>query len=232
MPYRITARAEQKRQNMRQALITTARRLFVRQGYEATTMQHIVREAGTSIGNCYFYFPTKEALLRAIVEDFAQHIGQSIDAAIASLPAGPEQLAIALAQAVRATLAQADLARVLLVETHIPELRATVLHYFISRLARLFEAGNLADGNLPLKLATLAWQGTTFQVLESAIMGTVEEDEHTIAKFLVQWNLRALGVPEERIGQALSLLEPFLGQSSLEETAKPARAAQMPAEEM
>ena len=231
MPYRVTKRAEQKRQQMRQALLAAARKLFVRQGYEATTMQHIVREAGTSIGNCYFYFPTKEALLRAIVEDFAQHIGQSIDAAIAPLPAGPEQLALALGQAVRTTLAQADLARVFLVETHIPELREMVLRYFLSRLTHLLEAGNFANGTSST-LATLAWQGTTFQILESAIMGTLKEGEQTIARFLVQWNLRALGVPEERIGQALSSLELFLVQSSSQEQAVFPDAAQTLAEEI
>ena len=230
MPYRITERAEQKRQRMRQSLLAAARKLFVRQGYEATTMQHIVREAGTSIGNCYFYFPTKEALLHAIVQDFAQQIGRSIDAAIAPLPAGPEQLAIALGQAVRSTLAQADLARVFLVETHLPELREMVLHYFLSRLAHLLKVGKIAE-NIPSTLATLAWQGTTFQILESAILGTLEADEQTIATFLVQWNFRALGVSEEDIGQALSSLERFLLQSSSQAPAASPDATPRPAEE-
>jgi hypothetical protein len=152
------------------------------------------------------------------VEDFAQQIGLSIDAAIAPLSTGPEQLAIALAQAVRTTLAQAEIARVLLVETHIPELREMVLHYFVSRLSHLLETGNFAEGT-SIKLATLAWQGTTFQILEGVIMGTLEEDEHTIAVFLARWNLRALGVSEERIGQALSALEVFLTRSAPERNA-------------
>jgi AcrR family transcriptional regulator len=229
MPYRITERAEQRRRQMRQALLAAARRLFVLQGYEATTMQQIVREAGTSIGNCYFYFPTKEALLRAIVEDFAQHIGRSIDAAIAPLPAGPEQLAIALGQAVRTALAQADLMRVLLIETHLPELRELVLRYFLSRLAHLLEAGDLAQTSLAL--AALAWQGTTFQILESAILGTLTADEQAIARFLVQWNLRALGVSEERIGRALSELSHFLARSSPDAQDLPQDSPQTPAEE-
>src|SRR2546425_11549934 len=56
MPYRVTERTEQRRQAMRKRIITAARDLFVRQGYQPTTMQQIVQEAGTSIGNCYFYF--------------------------------------------------------------------------------------------------------------------------------------------------------------------------------
>lgn len=220
MPYRVTERGEQRRENMRRALIAAAHTLFVRQGYEATTMLQIVRSAGTSIGNCYFYFPTKESLLRAIVDDFAQYIGKSIDSAIAPLPIGPVQIAVALAQAVHATLEQADLARVLLVDTRIPELRATVLQYFIARLSYLLDVWHLADGDLPVPLVTLAWQGTTFQILESAIMGTLEEDEHTIVTFLVRWNLRALGIPEEQVKQTLLSLEDFLQQDVSDKSRK------------
>ncbi|GHO57523.1 TetR/AcrR family transcriptional regulator [Ktedonobacter robiniae] len=86
MSYRSTERSEQRRQQMRQVLITATRDLFVRQGYKATTMQQIVREADISISNCYFYLPTKEALLRAVVEAFSTSIGQAIDITIAHLP--------------------------------------------------------------------------------------------------------------------------------------------------
>ncbi|GHO78207.1 TetR family transcriptional regulator [Ktedonobacter sp. SOSP1-85] len=185
MPYRSTERSEQRRQQMRQALITATRDLCVPQGYNATTMQQIVREAGTSIGNRYFYFSTREALLRAVVEDFTTSIGQAIDIAIAPLPPGPEQLAVGLPRAVWATLSQADLARVLLVETRLPELRFTVLHYFLLRLSLFLQAGHLANENTSLELVTLALQGTTFQILESVIMGVTVADEDTIARFLV-----------------------------------------------
>src|SRR5260370_41526459 len=96
---------------MRKRIITSACDLFVRQGYQPTTMQQIVQEAGTSIGNCYFYFSNKEALLQAITLDFAQVIGQEIDAAVADVPVGSAQLAVALAAGIKAVLSQADLAR-------------------------------------------------------------------------------------------------------------------------
>src|ERR1035438_8986184 len=90
MAYRATER-EQRRQAMRTRLLDAARDLFVRQGYVATTMPQVVHLAGTSIGNCYFYFANKEALLQGLVEDFAQQIAQEIDAASAAAPPGPAQ---------------------------------------------------------------------------------------------------------------------------------------------
>jgi AcrR family transcriptional regulator len=206
MPYRITERAEQRRQAMRQRLIQAACTLFVRQGYAATTMQQIVQEAGTSIGNCYFYFSNKEALLQAVVEDFAHQIGQAIDAAIAAVPPGPEQLAVALAHGVKAALAQADLARVLLVEANMPRLRTIVLNYFAARLPYLLEEGEQHGNEAQMLLTTLAWQGAVFQILEAAIRGSVEADATTVTHFLIRWNLRAIGVSEEQITEILNRL--------------------------
>ncbi len=206
MPYRVTERAEQRRQAMRQRLIQAARTLFVCQSYAATTMQQIVQEAGTSIGNCYFYFSKKEALLQAVVEDFAHQVGQAIDDAISDMPPGPEQLAVAMAHGVKAALAQADLARVLLVEVNVPRLRTLVLNYFAARLPYLLEEGEMQRDEAQMLMTTLAWQGAVFQILEAAIRGSIEADATTVTHFLIRWNLRAIGVPEDQITEILNRL--------------------------
>jgi AcrR family transcriptional regulator len=216
MPYRVTERAEQRRQAMRQRLIQAACILFVRQGYAATTMQQIVQEAGTSIGNCYFYFSNKEALLQAVVEDFAQQIGLAIDAAISDMPPGPEQLAVALAHGVKAALAQADLARVLLVEVNMPRLRTVVLNYFAARLPYLLEEGEQHRDDTQMVMTTLAWQGAVFQILEAAIRGSIDADATAITHFLIRWNLRAIGIADDQIADILNHLAPDLFSSGRE----------------
>ncbi len=42
-----------------------ALRLFRERGYEATTMRAIAAEAGVSVGNAYYYFPSKQHLVQA-----------------------------------------------------------------------------------------------------------------------------------------------------------------------
>ena len=49
----------------RQLIVDTALRLFLSQGYEATTMRVIAAEAGVSVGNAYYYFPSKQHLVQA-----------------------------------------------------------------------------------------------------------------------------------------------------------------------
>ncbi|MDP9848019.1 TetR/AcrR family transcriptional regulator [Streptosporangium lutulentum] len=49
----------------REVIVETALRLFRERGYEATTMRAIAAEAGVSVGNAYYYFASKEALIQA-----------------------------------------------------------------------------------------------------------------------------------------------------------------------
>src|SRR5918997_5158918 len=44
-----------------------ARELFIRRGFHATSMRDIAQGAGTSLGNLYNYYPTKEDILESII---------------------------------------------------------------------------------------------------------------------------------------------------------------------
>jgi AcrR family transcriptional regulator len=58
--HELTPRAEQTRS----AIVTAALRLFRENGYDATTMRAVAAEAGVSTGNAYYYFGSKEELIR------------------------------------------------------------------------------------------------------------------------------------------------------------------------
>jgi TetR/AcrR family transcriptional repressor of uid operon len=52
----------------RERILDAAERAFVRQGFHATTMQHVADELGMSAGNLYRYFPSKEAIVEGLCE--------------------------------------------------------------------------------------------------------------------------------------------------------------------
>lgn len=52
----------------RTRILETARRLFHEQGYAATGVSTILREADVLSGSLYHFFPSKEALLAAVLE--------------------------------------------------------------------------------------------------------------------------------------------------------------------
>jgi len=69
-----TARAEATRI----AIVETALRMFREQGYEATTMRAIAREAGVATGNAYYYFGSKEELIQEFyTRNHAAHLAAS-----------------------------------------------------------------------------------------------------------------------------------------------------------
>jgi TetR/AcrR family transcriptional regulator, repressor for uid operon len=52
----------------RERILQAAERAFVRNGFHATTMQHVADEVGMSAGNLYRYFPSKEAIVEGLCE--------------------------------------------------------------------------------------------------------------------------------------------------------------------
>jgi AcrR family transcriptional regulator len=65
-----TARAGQTRA----VIVEAALRLFRENGYEATTMRAIAREAGVATGNAYYYFGSKEELIQEFyARNHAEH---------------------------------------------------------------------------------------------------------------------------------------------------------------
>jgi AcrR family transcriptional regulator len=52
----------------RAAILDSARRCFLSEGYDAVTIRDVVRQSGLAAGTFYNYFRTKEELLRALIE--------------------------------------------------------------------------------------------------------------------------------------------------------------------
>ncbi len=66
----------------RAQLIAIATRLFAAHGYEGTSVEAVLREAGVSRGSLYHHFAGKEALYEAVLEDVETKVGmQTLEAA-------------------------------------------------------------------------------------------------------------------------------------------------------
>ena len=52
-----------------QTILTTGRRMFFSEGYDAVTMESVAAQAGVSKGTLYARYPSKEALFTAIIDE-------------------------------------------------------------------------------------------------------------------------------------------------------------------
>ncbi len=64
-------------------LIAVATRMFADRGYEDTSIEAVLREAGVSRGSLYHHFASKEALFEAVAEDVETKVGTQTVAASA-----------------------------------------------------------------------------------------------------------------------------------------------------
>lgn len=71
------------------AILAAAARVLAARGYAATTTNHVAAEAGVSIGSLYEYYPSKDALVVALLEAHiaeATTVLEQASAAVASRP--------------------------------------------------------------------------------------------------------------------------------------------------
>lgn len=75
---------EQRAKQTREAVLAAATRLFTTQGWTATGMRDIAREAGTATETLYSYFPSKTALLQAVID--VAVVGDEVPVPLAERP--------------------------------------------------------------------------------------------------------------------------------------------------
>lgn len=216
MPYRVTEKGERRRSEMRARIVGAATELFAERGYQATLLRDVVARAGTSIGNCYFYFPNKEALLAAVVEQTSLELGAAVDRALAGRGSGPGAAAIAVYTGVRGALSRPVVARLLFLEAPQAGLRSVALAHFVERARRFFEAAPELYSDWPPELMAQAWVGTIFRVIEAVTTAVVDVPPEQAARFCARWNLQSLGLPATTIDAALADLESFIAQQEQE----------------
>ena len=71
-------RRERKKQQMREHIAETARRLFGERGFEGVTVAEVAREADVAEQTVYNYFPTKEDLVYWRFESFEERLLEAV----------------------------------------------------------------------------------------------------------------------------------------------------------
>ena len=81
-----------KGEKRRQELIRIAYRLFVSKGYEQTSVDEIIEEAGIAKGTYYYHFQSKEQMLEEVIDMMLQAEAERAEAVLGADLSVPEKL--------------------------------------------------------------------------------------------------------------------------------------------
>ena len=76
-----------------EAILVATARVLTRDGYDHASTNKVAEEAGVSVGSLYQYFPSKEALVAAVIDRHTQEVSQVTRNAVVKAAAGPIEVA-------------------------------------------------------------------------------------------------------------------------------------------
>ncbi len=85
--------SQQRSRSTVDALIEATTRILMKEGYDRASTNRIAELAGVSIGSLYQYFPSKEALVAAVIDRHAQQISDVTRDALVKVAARPIEVA-------------------------------------------------------------------------------------------------------------------------------------------
>ncbi|MBR8745171.1 TetR/AcrR family transcriptional regulator [Nocardiopsis sp. MG754419] len=97
----------------REEVLSSAIRVFARQGFAATRIEDVAAEAGVAKGSVYLSFDSRDALLTAAAARLAEHMAHLLEEARAPHGRAVDRLAALLRSTVASLAGHPELARVL-----------------------------------------------------------------------------------------------------------------------
>ncbi len=176
-------------------ILVAARQHFRRSGVEGSSLRAIAREAGTSIGMVYYYYPTKDELFFAVVEATYQKILADLERLLAPETPVEKRLAGIFERIAAVSDEEVEILRLVAQEGLLQT----------ARFQRLME--RFLRGHVPMVLRTL---------VEGVGEGALDARRHPIVLMLATFGLagppqlirRALGdrvpIPNAPSGKALA----------------------------
>ena len=174
-------------EDKRQQILAAAVRVFAAQGYEASRVGDVAKEAGVAYGLVYHYFGSKDAVLEAVFREQWGRLLHAVDLAEESGESAPEQLELVVKIVLRAWRDDPDLVRLLVREItrspHIQDELDEIGQGFAS-LERIVVRGQEEGTFRPeidARVAAFMLYGALEEVLTGWVLGRLPDDADGVA---------------------------------------------------
>ncbi len=195
-------RARELRQARRQQLLDAARRVFARRGYQETSLQDLLEEAGVARGTFYQHFSGKQGVFEALVGDFLDALGAALVRIDVASPTPPTvQLMANIDRILTLVYGNADLTRIFLHEAagldrelddKLAEFDDRVLDMMTRSLKTGVDLGIVRPG--PLHLRAVFVLGAFKEAIRKELLGEGHEPlpRAELARHIMDFFLRGL----------------------------------------
>lgn len=192
---------------MKDKIINAAKKLFLTKGYEKTTMRDIVKSAETSIGNCYFYYKNKEAILKEIVISEIDEFEKVLEKTIEPITDVSKKIAIAMYTDIMSRLDESNFDchfKLFIISLQLPSIRTYIFDTIKKYFEKLVPIDLIKQDEIQLVLTT--YLSSSFFITESYFKKEIPLSPHKIALFITKWNLKAFGMHHKDVEESIKYL--------------------------
>ena len=174
-------------ENKRAQILQAAVRVFARQGYEATRVGDVAKDAGVAYGLVYHYFGSKEAVLEAVFREAWGRLLAAVALAEETGEDASEQLTLVVKIVLRTWRDDPDLVRLLVREItrspHIQDELDEIAQAFASleRIGRRGQEEGTFRGDVDPRLTAWMLYGALEEVLTGWVLAQLPDDADSVA---------------------------------------------------
>lgn len=150
IPPRI-ARRERRRERSREEIVDAARRVLLRNGIGATTLDAVAKEIGLTKAALYYYYPSKDALLFEIIYSAVEAQSRAVHDAVTEAKNGGDALRAIVRETVHTYASRLDDFRLTFLHGQVAG--AGAVHLGTEQLARIHPLNDVAYAGAVKKLS-------------------------------------------------------------------------------
>ncbi len=191
-----------KGEETRERILDAALNIFSNKGYHDTKMDEIVEASDTSKGSIYFYFPNKERLFLALVDQFADLLERRVIEAVEKEEQGITQVRAALQACLETFGRYRRPAKILLVQAvglgSVFEKKRVDVNDRFANLIKKYLDESIAIGDIApvdTDVVSYAWMGAIYGIVIRWVY-TGEPDSERILSALLPLLLKSVGYEE------------------------------------
>jgi len=203
---------------MKSKILNSARKLFLEKGYNKTTLKDIVKDAETSVGNCYFYYKNKEKILEAIIDSRAEKIDQYAYGILEKYQINDLVKRIATVIFIHSTyvLDQEETIKLYLMGSSFPEIRKIASARIEAHIKDLEEFDNCdcrSDEIFGIKykeyddIFPILYKSVFIGLVESFHLDEIDRTMDEMRVFMIRWVLSSIGVSQKEISDTISFVK-------------------------